>query len=307
MRILIVLAMALMLSACDAFDMLGHPTGPTRVDVSTLTSWYPCVIVQPAGNRGSPEFENQFTAVRKLQRAGKMNWIRLGNNKNTDYQIESRRLGLKIFSIVDIDELEESSSWEDAFDNLHALYQGDIWEIGGEISNPFINRHLLTPEQYMSKFKNLYNHVRSRYPGVVLTSAATFGSSSTFKNNFGPAELQRFIELGLLDMDVIIAVNVYTEDALQQYASVFSRYSSRLAGKRIWVTETGSSDPNRHIEWVNRFYPEIIATLHPEMVCWYVMWAGDNDPDNSSGLLNNVSTPNPEERNLFKALTEGLQ
>ena len=48
-----------------------------------------------------------------------------------------------------------------------------MWEIAGEISNPDpnVNPVTITPEYYMSKFSNLYHHVKSRYPGTTLTSA----------------------------------------------------------------------------------------------------------------------------------------
>ena len=96
-------------------------------------------------------------------------------------------MGLKIFSIVHLADLE-SAGWQTAFDRLHAMYPGDVWEIAGEISNPDpnVNPVTVTPEYYMSKFKDLYDYVRRRYPGVVLTSAGSL-SRRSFTSTTSPA------------------------------------------------------------------------------------------------------------------------
>jgi hypothetical protein len=247
-------------------------------------------------------FTVQMDAVRKLQQAGKMSWIRLNtflDGRGLEYHLEARRMGLNIFSIVHMNDLE-SVGWEAAFDRLYATYPSDMWEIASEISNPdpSVNPFTVTPEYYMSKLKNLYAYVRSRYPTVVLTSAPPYGSGGT-----GAPELEEFIKLGLLDMDIVVAVNVYSNHALSRFATVFDRYADRLAGKRIWVTETGSSNPDNHIAWVQEFYPRLVNTVHPEMICWYAMWGGDGpETDNGFGLLDQVLGPRAVERPLFKAL-----
>lgn len=289
---------------------LENPVGPTRDDFTKLDSWYPCVVVQNPGRRGEKVVENQLSAVRKLQAAGRMNWIRFGgltlNGDGKDYLVEAKSLGLKTFGIISTKDLESRPSWESAFDEMMHNYPGiDIWEITGEISNPFINDPVITPEYYMERFKNLYKYVKDKYPSVVLASAPTFGSASTRENPVGPIELERFFELGLLDMDVVITLNIYTYKALQQYAGIFSRYREQLKSKRVWVTETGSPNPSQHVNWVDSFYPKIYHVFNPEMVCWYVMWGGDGGGDNGYGLLNNVSQETYEERDLFRILTEG--
>jgi hypothetical protein len=259
------------------------------------------VVQSPAG----PAFTVQMQAAQELQRAGKMSWIRLNahlDGSGLEYYLEARRLGLKIFSIIHMSDLE-AVGWQTAFDRLHAIYPSDIWQVANEISNPdpSVNPVTVTPESYMSKFKVLYNYVKTTYPGVVLTNAPPFGSGST-----GPPELEQFFKLGLLDMDVIVAINIYSNHALSGFATVIDQYADRLAGKRIWVTETGSSNPDTHIPWVQEFYPRIVNTVHPEMICWYVMWGGDSPQgDNGFGLLDQVQTGVGLERPLFKALTEG--
>jgi hypothetical protein len=241
-------------------------------------------------------------AARKLQRAGKMTWIRLNTHldgSGLEYHVEARRMGLNIFSIIHMKDLE-SAGWEGAFDKLHAIYPSDIWEIAGEISNPDpnVNPFTVTPEYYMSKFKNLYDYVKSRYPGVVLTNAPPYGSGST-----GSPELEEFFRLGLLDMDVVIAINVYSNHALSRYVTVIDKYAGQLAGKRLWITETGSSNPDNHIAWVREFYPLLVNSVHPEMICWYAMWGGNEvEGDNGFGLLDRVGAGPAIERPLFKAL-----
>jgi hypothetical protein len=156
----------------------------------------------------------------------------------------------------------------------------------------------VTPDYYMSKFRNLYDYVSSRYPNVVLASAPTVGSGSG-----GSSELEQFFKFGLLEMNTAVAINVYSNLALSSYATVMDRYAARLAGKRIWVTETGSSNPDNHIAWVQEFYPRLVNTVHPEMICWYAMWGGSTgQSDNGFGLLDHVDSGQPIERPLFKAL-----
>jgi hypothetical protein len=140
--------------------------------------------------------------------------------------------------------------------------------------------------------------VKSRYPGVTLASAPTFGTGTS-----GAAELESFFKLGLLDMDVVVTLNVYSNPALSSYATVLDRYAARLASKRIWVTETGSANPDNQIAWVREFYPRLINVARPEMICWYVMWGGDGAvSDNGFGLLDQVQSGAGVERPLFKLL-----
>lgn len=237
-----------------------------------------------------------------------MTWIRMGASSpdgiGLDYFQRARAMGLKIFGIIGLHDLE-TYGWENAFDSIYRTYPADIWEIAGEISNgdPYVNPlGTTTPEVFMPKFRRLYEHVKRNYPGVVLTSPPTFGSGSV-----GAVELERFIELGMLDMDIIIAVNVYTEHALSRYAAVFSKYGSRLARKRIWVTETGGYGAEVQVDWVENFYPRLVNTFHPEMICWYALWVGDQPGgDNPFGLITNVENGQPlMERPLFKKLLEG--
>lgn len=298
------LAVLLTLSISIACNSNWQPMGPspiTNSGFSNLQAWAPCVTVHTPGRFGDSTLENQMAEVEKLQRAGRISWVRFGGD-SLDYFIRSRQMGLKTFGIIALEELERLG-WERAFDMKYRTHPADIWEIAGEISNsdPYVNPSgTTTPEIFMPKFKRLYEHVRTNYPGVVLASPPTFGSGSV-----GAVELERFIELGMLDMDVIVTINVYTEHALSRYSAVFAKYGSQLSHKRVWVTETGMPDPDRQVDWVENFYPKLVNTFRPEMICWYALWVGDQPGgDNPFGLVTNLNNGQPiTERTLFKMLT----
>lgn len=298
-RVLITAFLALFFVSCN--NWFKNPNSPSDIAHANLGSWYPCVGVQTPDGVADVQME----AVKKLHDAGRMKWIRFGysdaNGGTMSYYARARSLGLNIFSIISLEQLE-ANGWERSFDLLYTTYPSDVWEIAGEVTNGDISvnaQGATTVEAFMPKFKRLYEHVKRTHPGAVLASPPTFGSVG------GPHELEKFIQLGLLDMDIIITINIYTENALRQYGVVFDRYRAQLANKRIWVTETGSSSPEEHINWVSNFYPRIVNTIHPEMICWYIMWGGDEalaQGHNGFGLLNNVEHGPVIERDLFRAL-----
>jgi len=302
MRSRLVLTLGICVFWCGGCQRAPNsPSSADTVGAQNLSAWAPCIVVQSPG--GAP-FTVQMEAARTLQRAGRLTWVRLNahlDRSGLEYHRQARQMGLHILSIIHLIELERVG-WENAFDALYSIYPSDIWEIGGEISNgdPNVNPVPVTPDYYMSKLKSLYRYVRSKYPGVVLASAPTVGTGST-----GSLELEEFVKLGLLDMDLVIPVNVYSNHSLSSYAAIFGKYAAGLAGKRIWVTETGSANPENHIAWVQEFYPRLAHALHPEMVCWYAMWGGDiagGQGDNGFGMLDRVESGSAIERPLFKAL-----
>lgn len=295
-------AVLFLYAGCERLTTPTSPAGAALTDQNT-NAWSPCAVVH---NPGGTPFTAQMDAVSRLQRAGKMQWLRLETHldgSGAEYHREAHQLGLRTMSILALKDLE-SVGWETAFDRLYAMYPTDIWEIAGEITNadPSVNPVTVTPAYYMSKFTALYAYVNSRYPGVVLASAPTFGTGLS-----GATELETFFKLGLLDMNVVVTLNVYSHPALSSYATVLDRYAARLAGKRIWVTETGSSNPTNQLAWVQEFYPRLVNVVHPEMICWYALWGGDSGSvDNGFGLLDQVETGTMVERPLFKALS-GVQ
>jgi hypothetical protein len=311
-RLLFFLAI-IFISSCDSFT---SPTGLSETGGVTLSAWKPCVIVHSPGFPGNRVFENQMQAVEKLQKAGRLEWFRIGeaniHGGARDYAVRAKRMGLKTIAIIPTHDLELNPlGWEDTYRTFKHLYGSlvDIWQIGGEIQNPdpTVNLVTMTPEEYMRKFRNLYRYIKERYPSDMITNAPTFGSG------YGAEELQRFIEAGLLDIEtdqllsrnLIIAVHIYTSNVLRDYGKVFNRYQSQLARKRVWVTETGVDGDREQVEWVNKTYPIIINTLHPEMICWYALYAGDPpEAVPGAGLIYNVDNGLPVvERELFKRLT----
>ena len=300
---LLVAAVVALCTGCQRSGTSASPTAASPITASPNThdtyAWAPCVVVQ---SPGGVAFNVQMAAAKRLELAGKLRWIRLNTSLDgagLQYHLEARRLGLNVMSIVHLKDLERAG-WEQTFDALQAMYPTDIWEVASEISNPdpAVNPVPITPDYYMQKFKALYDHVRTRYPAAVLANAPPPGSGGA-----GPAELETFFQQGLLDMNVVVALNVYSNTTLSRYATVIDKYATRLSGKRIWVTETGSANPDNQIAWVQEFYPRVVNSIHPEMICWYAMWGGDGvGSDNGFGLLDQVATGSPIERPLFKAL-----
>jgi len=88
---------------------------------------------------------------------------------------------------------------------------------------------------------------------------------------------------------------------------VFDRYAKQMKNKRIWVTETGSSNSNGQISWVENFYPKILRVLRPDMICWYIMYDGERSQDNTFGLINNIDNPPVLESDLIKKLIGGVR
>ena len=298
-----------------AWSLAGHAEPSQAAAVPGLPAWKPCVVVHSPGGIAEPI---QFQAIDKLQRAGAMTWIRLNayeDGSALPYYLISASMGLRIFSIIHRRDLDRMG-WHEAFDSIYKKYhqpgldpRSEIFEIAGEVSNPdpYVNESPTTPAVYMEKFKDLYAYVRRAYPDVILASAPPLGSGN------GPEELEEFIKLGLLDMDIVVALNLYTEFALTQYAAVFTHHSAAMARRKVWVTETGVTDPGLQIDWVKRVYPKIQNSLRPEMICYYVLWAGDGEggsgatKDDSMGLLSGVETGPYTERPLYRALTGALQ
>src|ERR671931_520299 len=99
MRLGLVLGVSVWLcTGCYRSPNAASPiSDPTNQNV---LAWAPCVVVQSPG--GAP-FTIQMDAARRLQRAGKMTWIRLNTHLDgigLEYHLEARRMGLSVFSIV---------------------------------------------------------------------------------------------------------------------------------------------------------------------------------------------------------------
>ena len=143
----------------------------------------------------------------------------------------------------------------------------------------------------------------------MLMTQSTFGSGF-----YGSNELKKMVELGLKPnilspQRVIVAMNIYSDDALSEYVSARNQYldDPNQGGYRIWVMETGSSNPNEQIDHVKSFYPRLTSALGAERIYWYVLWGGSIGPDTGYSLILNSSDPNQMTYSpLFKALA-GIQ
>ena len=200
----------------------------------------------PAG----PAFSIQMQAAQKLQHAGKMSWIRLNAHLDgSGIGPVPRGAAARPEHLLDATPYERPRSGRlgdgvrSAPCRLFERHLGSCerdQQPGPERQSGHHHAGLLHVEGRESVL-----YVKTKYPEVTLTNAPPYGSGST-----GPPELEQFFKLGLLDLDVIVAINIYSNHTLSRYATAIDQYADRLAGKRIWVTETGSSNPDNHISWV---------------------------------------------------------
>src|SRR5580765_6232229 len=120
-HVLIVGLSILLYSGCQLTQTTTAPSLPIGGIGQNTSAWSPCLVVQsPAGM----PFRVQMDASKTLQRAGKLTWIRLNARLDAtglEYNIQARQLGMEIFSIVHLDDLE-AAGWETAFDRLYATY-----------------------------------------------------------------------------------------------------------------------------------------------------------------------------------------
>lgn len=156
-------------------------------------------------------------------------------------------------------------------------------------------------EMYMDVLKRIYAYVQARYPGVILVTQSTFGSGV-----IGSVELERMIDLGLKEMSpskLIIAMNVYSVSAANQYSNVIN---SSLRGYRVWVTESGVSDPNMHISFVQQVYPVLKNILRAERIYWYCLYCGESGDDSGFGLIRDIMAPTIWKSPLYALLSRRL-
>ena len=102
---------------------------------------------------------------------------------------------------------------------------------------------------------------------------------------------------------VIVAINVYDLDNIHQYRGLLSGALRRF---RVWVTESGVSNPALHIPFVQDRYQLLRHYLRAERVYWYVMWGGDSGPGTDFGLIKHPTMyPDYWKSPLFESLTGG--
>ena len=279
----------------------AYQNGLIPVDASEKQiQWSPYIVVH-ADESATNGYE---TALKLLKSRGLIKGVRssieIGSNRVTQ-MIKS--LDIEVFGSIRNERLFDSNI-EQMMDMYISFNPGiQIIQIGNEVStiNESAGFSNMPIEDYMKVFLKIYDYVQSKYPYLILVTQSTFGAGS-----YGADELRKMSELGLKPdrispQKVIVALNVYTDSALVNYASAINRY---LGGKyRIWVTETGISDPSRHISHVNSFYHRLASSLGAERIYWYALWGGNVPPESGYSLIFNPGSSTPTYSPLLKALT----
>ncbi len=294
------------------------PSAPSPMDsgglkeidtpVEGIIGWSPFIVVHADGGA----VEGYQKALTLLKSRGMVRGVRVGLSGYRDTGIQMlSSLGIEMVGIVPNENLFDSNP-EAMIDRYISAYP-DIrtFQIGNEVTTINQTQGLprMTIEQYMDVFIKIYNHVQSSSSPVMLMTQSTFGSGF-----YGSNELKRMTELGLKPntlspQRVIVGINVYSDDALNEYVSTRNQYldDPKQGGYRIWVMETGSSSPAQHISHVRSFYSRLASTLGAERIYWYALWAGDAGTDTGYSLILNPHDPNRMTYSpLFKALA-GIQ
>ena len=281
----------LVLCVCTACEGQGlSPVEPS--DTGTFDAglsqdvglqWSPYVGVHLDG-RALDAYRDALSA---LQRSGHLRGVRIEIRKNGQSTSDPvaraiGALGVELLGLISNDHLFEADI-ERQIDRIFAAYS-DIryFQIGNEVTTILPSTGpTMTIDEYMVIFRRIYDHVQARHPGrAILLTQSTFGSGL-----HGPLELEAMAGLGLAGLDpdkVIVAINVYDLDSIHQYRGLLSGALRRF---RVWVTESGVSNPALHISFVQDRYQLLRHYLRAERVYWYVMWGGDTGPDTDFGLI----------------------
>ena len=281
----------LVLCVCTACEGQGlSPVEPS--DTGTFDAglsqdvglqWSPYVGVHHDG-RAHDAYRDALSA---LQRSGHLRGVRIEIRKNGQSTSDPvaraiGALGVELLGLISNDHLFEADI-ERQIDRIFAAYS-DIryFQIWNEVTTILPSTGpTMTIDEYMVIFRRIYDHVQARHPGrAILLTQSTFGSGL-----HGPLELEAMAGLGLAGLDpdkVIVAINVYDLDSIHQYRGLLSGALRRF---RVWVTESGVSNPALHISFVQDRYQLLCHYLRAERVYWYVMWGGDTGPDTDFGLI----------------------
>jgi hypothetical protein len=73
---------------------------------------------------------------------------------------------------------------------------------------------------------------------------------------------------------------------------------------RIWVTETGETDPVGEVSYVTITYPQLHDVLRADRIYWYALWAGDAGGDSDYSLIKNATQPPIAPGQLFQLLAQ---
>lgn len=283
------------LASCNS--QFFSPSAPSLTSDSGLITvdtpegqigWSPYLVVHSDGGA----VEGYLKALTLLKSRGMVRGVRVGLNDYGDTGIQMiSQLGIEIVGIVPNESLFDLNS-ETMIDRYISAYPYiRVFQIGNEVTtiNQTHGLAKMTIEQYMDVFRKIYNHIQSSNLSVMLMTQSTFGSGF-----YGSNELKKMVELGLKPnilspQRVIVGINVYSGDALNEYISTRNQYldDPNQGGYRVWVMETGSSNPAEQIAHVRSFYPRLASALGAERIYWYVLWGGDTGPDMGYSLILN--------------------
>ena len=264
--------------------------------------WSPYIGVHATG--GADKAYQQ--ALPMLMKTGNLKGVRVGivpseRLKNlVIHQLSS--LGLELLGEIDNAYLFDPNIEARIDDIVNAYPQIKILQLGNETTSILAKTGpTMTIEQYMPILKRVYSHVTKKYPYITLVTQCPLGHGYS-----GSAELEKMGDLGLNEMspeNLIIAINVYSPSAIAGYTGAVTHPVLRRF--RIWVTETGTTSVNEHINYVQRYYPIFRDSLRAERIYWYVFWDGDTGTDAGFSLIGLIEEPDKLPKRyspLFKAL-----
>lgn len=309
-KVILSLAVLVIFSGCNSrlFSAIGPSeindgsSGLIAVDTPEgQIGWSPWIVVHSDGSA----VEGYRKALLELKSKGMVRGARVGLSGYRDTMVQMiNSLGIEMVGIVPNESLFDSSPKAVIGRYISAYPEIKVFQIGNEVTtiNQLHGLPRMTIEEYMDVFKKIYDQSP---PSVALITQSTFGSG-----DYGSNELKRMVELGLKPnifspQRVIVGINIYSDNALSEYISTRNRYLGNpdQGGYRVWVMETGSSNPSEQIHHVSSFYPRLASPLGAERIYWYVLWNGDIGPDLGYGLIINPRDPNRMTYSpLFKAL-----
>ena len=277
--------------ACDGGSRLS-PVAPSEAGEydaglahDIALQWSPYVGVHSDGLA----LEAYRDALSLLLRSGRLKGARVEIRKNpqssSDQVIKAiGALGVDLLGLISNEYLFEENI-EREIDRIFTVYpEIRYFQIGNEITTILPSTGpTITIDRYMEIFQRIYDHVQSRHPGrAMLLTQSTLGSGL-----YGASELETMANSGLAQMDparVIIAINAYDPEGANQYRGLLG---GTLRTFRVWITESGVSDPALHVPFVRDKYPLLRHYLRAERVYWYTLWGGDSGSDTDFSLIKN--------------------
>jgi hypothetical protein len=115
----------------------------------------------------------------------------------------------------------------------------------------------IPPRLYVQRFlRPVYSDLKFLAPELTVVSAAPVGTRN------GVLRAREMFRAGLERYCDRVAFHVYEREA--------TRYLAGLSSLPVWITESSTAGPERHLDWVTRVYDEIYETLgNVERIFYY--------------------------------------